>query len=170
MAFDGFLIINKNKNACSDADIRGESHDATFKGSMDIQAFKFDVENDPSVAKGGGVLGLVKVGDFSIVKKVDQATPVLYQACCSGEHFGEAWVRVRKAGGATALVYLVYNFEDVFIKAVRTGGMSGDEIPLEEVTFGFAQFTIDYSKQAAAGSVAPGKFHGGWNIKANKKA
>ena len=89
---------------------------------------------------------------------------------CGGEHFGEAWVRVRKAGGATALVYLVYNFEDVFIKAVRTGGMSGDEIPLEEVTFGFAQFTIDYSKQAAAGSVAPGKFHGGWNIKANKKA
>ena len=170
MAFDGFLSIIKVKNACSDADITGESHDATFKGAIDLQAFKFDVENNPSAAKGGGAIGLVKVGDFSIVKKVDQATPVLYQACCSGEHFGEAWVRVRKAGGPAQLVYLVYNFEDVFIKAVRTGGMSGDDIPLEEVTFGFAQFTIDYYKQAVAGGVAPGKVHGGWNIKANKKA
>src|SRR5262245_3355600 len=174
MAFDAFLNITRSgEEPKFPPDIKGESTDAKRKDWIQILAFKFAVEQASTANWGGGAgAGAVKVGDFSIVKKVDQATPSLYLACCEGEHFDTVQVRIRKAGG-NALDYLIYTFSTAIITAVRTGGngQGADEIPLEEVSFNFARYAIDYYRQDAHGHInPPGAFHGGWDVKRMIKA
>jgi type VI secretion system secreted protein Hcp len=171
MLFDAHLFIGSDPSG--PPKLKGESTHDKRKDWIEICGFRFEVEQQSSVAFGGGLgTGVVKVGDFSIVKKVDQATPSLYQSCCQGVHFDTVQVRVRKAGG-TALDYLVYTFSSALITAVRTGGSSqgADVVPLEEVSFSFAKFKIDYYKQDAKGNNnPPGPFTGGWDIQKKEKA
>ena len=170
MLFDAHCFIGSDPT--QPPKLKGESVHDGRKDWIEICALKFGVSQEAATIGVGGGAGIVKVGDFSVVKKVDQATPSLYQACCIGEHFETVRVTLRKAG-LTALDYLIYTFSTVLITSVRTAGngQGADPIPLEEVSFSFGQFVIDYYKQDAKGqNNPPGPFHGGWNIRAKVKA
>jgi type VI secretion system secreted protein Hcp len=75
-------------------------------------------------AGGGAGAGKVNVQDLTFTKWVDKATPKLALACCSGQHFKDATLVVRKAG-EKPVEYLKIKMDVVFIGSISTGGSGG---------------------------------------------
>ena len=162
MAFDSFIKIG---------DVKGESGDSKHKDEIEVLSFHFGVMNAGTSGHGsGGGAGKAQLADFSFVKKVDKASPVLFQHCATGQHIKDATFVVRRAGG-TQLEYLKIKLTDVLVSSVRPGGSSqgADDVPLEEVALNFTQIHVDYQPQGPDGKAQGGPVHGGWDVKQNVK-
>lgn len=160
MAIDAFLKLEG---------VKGESVDKAHPGTIDVMSWSWGVSQEGSSHRGtGGGAGKVNVQDFNITKFVDRATPVLIQACCTGQHYDKAELFVRKAGGEP-LDYLVFTLEDVLISSVTTSGNNGDEVVLETIGFNFGRVKVAYQPQNAKGGKEGGAIEAGYNIATNEK-
>jgi type VI secretion system secreted protein Hcp len=144
MAFDAFLKIDG---------IKGESVDKTHKDEIVIESFSWGVANSGAGYAGsaGRATGKSSPSDFSIVKKIDKASPDLFAACASGKHTKDMLVTLRKAGG-TPLEYLTYKFSDVMVSSYQAGGSSGGDLPVESISFNYAKVEIKYTPQDSKGA------------------
>ncbi len=157
MAFDVFIKIG---------DVKGESKDAAHKEEIDVLAWSWGMtQAGYSHVGGGGGTGKVSVQDLSFTKYVDKATPPLIQFCCSGKHFPEAKLTVRKAGDQP-VEYLKLTMADLIVSSVSEGGTGGEERLTENVTLNFAKFKLEYTMQEASGA-AGATIPVGWNIEEN---
>jgi type VI secretion system secreted protein Hcp len=144
MAFDAFLKIDG---------VKGESVDKTHKDEIVIESFSWGVANMGAGYAGsaGRATGKSSPSDFSIVKKIDKASPDLFAACASGKHTKDMLVTLRKAGG-TPLEYLTYKFSDVMVSSYQAGGSSGGDLPVESISFNYAKVEIKYTPQDSKGA------------------
>ena len=141
MAFDAFIKIGN---------IKGESTDLKHKDEIEVLSFSWGVIQ-PS-QQGGRAAGRADVQDFTIVKRLDKSSPLLFAAACHGDHFNEATFTARKAGKEPLEFYKV-TMTDVLISSVSPGGSAGGEaLPLEEVRLNFGALTIEFTSQNADGS------------------
>lgn len=157
MAVDAFLKM----------EVKGESVAKGHEGSMDILSWAWAMTQAGTTHRStGGGAGKVNVQDLSVTKYVDSASPNLVQACCTGKHFGEAVLTVRKAGGAP-LDYLIITMSDVIVTGVHTGGSRGDDLVTETITLNFARFKHSYQPQDAKGAKAGGAIEASYDIAKN---
>lgn len=146
MAFDAFLKI---------AEVPGESTRKGFEKQMEIQSFSWGASNPATIGAGGGGGGggKVSVSSFNIMKKSDAASPLLFQACCAGDHYAKAVVTLNKSGGKAAVDFIKYEFEKVYVESVQWSGASGgDDTPMENVSFAFGKVSVTYTPQNPDGS------------------
>ena len=142
MAVDMFLKVNG---------VKGESKDKKHAGEIDILAWSWGVSNSGSAHGGGGVgAGKANVQDISLTKYIDKSSTDLLKSACSGKHFTDAKLTVRKAGGQP-LEYLILTLNDVMVTALSTGGSGGEDRLTENVTLTFSKFTVEYTEQDAKG-------------------
>jgi type VI secretion system secreted protein Hcp len=168
MAYDAFMWLEGGGPPAN-----GETTDATYKDkkAFEIYSFSFGASNPTTIgsASGGAGAGKVSISSFNIMKKSDSASPALFTNCCKGEHFDKGHVVLRKAGG-TALEYLKYDFEEVFVESIQWSGSSGgDDTPTESVSFAFGKVNIEYEPQSAKGDETK-KVTAVWDLRANKSA
>ncbi len=158
MAYDAFLKLEG---------VEGESTDKTHSGEIDLLSFSLGASNPVGSPGGSGMgAGKVSISSFNIMKKMDAASPGMFTSCCSGKHYPKAIVTLRKAGG-TALEYLVYTFEKVFVESVQWSGSSGgDDVPMESVSFAFGKISIIYKTQDDKGA-AKKTLGAEWNLETN---
>ena len=143
MAVDMFMKIG---------DLKGEAKDKTHKEEIDVLAWSWGMSNSGTSHLGGGAgAGKVNVQDLSFTKYIDKASTNLMMACCTGKHFGEATLTVRKAGD-TPLEYVIVKMKEVMVTAVSTGGSGGEDRLTENVTLNFASFVTEYKPQKADGT------------------
>src|SRR5215472_15045897 len=118
--------------------VEGESTDDKHKGEIDVMSFSWGVNNSGSAGQGGGQgTGKSFAQDMSFTKVHDKASPVLYIACATGQHFKSATLVCRKAGGGQQ-EYLKISLGDVLVSSFVTHGTGGDEIiPVDQVTLNF---------------------------------
>jgi type VI secretion system secreted protein Hcp len=164
MAFDCFLKIG------SGPDVKGESTDSKHKGEIEISSFSFGASNPATIGSGttGSGAGKVSVSTFNVTKKTDKASPVLFQACCEGDHYSTATVTLRKAG-KNQQEYLIYDFTEVYVDSVQWSGKSGgDDTPHEDVSFSFATVHVKYAPQKPDGTL-DSPVEGGWDVTKNVK-
>jgi len=140
MALDMFIRIDG---------LAGESLDKTHRGEIDVLAWRWGISNAGSAHTGGGAgSGKADVHDLSFTKWVDKSTPDLLLSACSGRHWNEARLTVRKS--------------------VDTGGSGKDDRLVETVTLNFAAVAVDYVEQTAKGGAgAKPSMH--WNVAENAK-
>jgi len=144
MAVDMFIKIG---------DIKGEARDKTHKEEIDVLAWSWGMSNSGSAHVGGGVgAGKANVQDLSLTKYIDKSSCDLMLACCTGKHYTDATLVVRKAG-TTPLEYLTITMTEVMVTAVSTGGSGGEDRLTENVTLNFAKVKVDYKEQTATGTV-----------------
>jgi type VI secretion system secreted protein Hcp len=135
MAVDMFLKIQG---------IDGESTDDKHKNEIDVLSFSWGISNTSKQSAPGRLSPARKASltDFSIVKKVDKASPELFVSSCEGAHFPEVSFTARKAGGQQQDYYKV-TLKEVFISSVAPGGSAGSsQDAFEQVSFAFASAEI----------------------------
>lgn len=144
----------------------GDSADSSYKNAIDVLAWSWGMTQSGSMhIAGGGGSGKVSVHDVSITKRIDKASTVMMQKCCSGKHFPEAELICRKAGD-TPIEYWKIKMKEVLISSMSSGGSQGDEIATENCTLNCAKFEVEFTPQNADGSPGPTATHG-WDIRAN---
>jgi type VI secretion system secreted protein Hcp len=159
MAFDAFMKIKG---------IDGESKDDKHKDWIDVLSFSWGATQQGSAGMMGGAgSGKVNVHDLNFTKPVDKSSPDLFLKCCTGEHYDDATLVCRKAGGSP-LEYLKVTMNEVFVTSVQHGGSHGSDALTENVTLNFSKVKIEYTEQTDKGG-AGAQPKASFDIKANKK-
>ena len=140
MAIDGYMyfqdyanIFQKSESQVDPATINAKDQmwkDAKLgfkaacddKGLFEIEDFSFDIEqtlNIGSQSTGAGA-GKVTFNPFSITRKIDKFSPLLFQASCSGTPYQKVALGLkRSAGGNTSgIIYLAFIFKLVAVKPI----------------------------------------------------
>lgn len=156
MAFDAFIKI---------PGVDGESKRKGFEKQIEIHSFSLGASNPTTIGTGGGGgAGKVSVSSFNFMKKSDITSPVLFQACCEGDHYDKVAVTLNKAGGKAPVDFLKYEFEDVYVESVQWSGASGgDDTPAESVSFAFGKISVTYTAQNPDGTKGATKV-GQWDL------
>lgn len=147
--------------------VAGESTDDKHKGELDLESFSWGETNMGTSGHGGGSgAGKVQPHDFSFTKRYDKSSPVLFMACATGQHFKEAMLTVRKAGGQQQ-EYLKFKFEGLMVTSYQVNG-TGSAIVQDMVALNFAKLEMIYKEQKADGSLG-GETKQKYDFEANKK-
>jgi type VI secretion system secreted protein Hcp len=149
--------------------VPGESTDSKHPGEIDLLSFSWGETQSGTSGHGGGAgAGKVQAQDFSFVKKLDKASPVLFIGCATGAHYKTAIVTARKAGGKQE-DYLIFKMSDVLVSSYQTGGSAGsDVVPTEQFSFNFAKLEMSYKEQKPDGSLG-GEVKQGYDFSKNVK-
>jgi type VI protein secretion system component Hcp len=105
----------------------------------------------------------VRMDEFSVTRRYDRASPVLFERCATSASFQTASLIKRKTVGDKLESFLRFDFEDVLITHID---WQDAEVIKETVKFVFRKITVQYRAQAhsgrldAAGSVS-------WSYDAN---
>lgn len=159
MAFDAFLIFGDPGPGA--VKIEGETQDEEMKTrkAFEIDEFEFGVENTLNIGSksGGAGAGKVQFKEFSITKTTDNGSAGLFRTCCSGGHYNDVELSLRRSGGdreKSGTPFLVYKFKLVAVKDITWSGSDGDDVPNESVIFEYGAIQIEYTKQKPDGSKA----------------
>jgi type VI secretion system secreted protein Hcp len=137
-----------------------------------IRQFSLDVENATTVgsASGGAGMGKAKLNPVTIVKSVDTVSRSLFSIAASGGHLATMQLYLRKPGAVARATagrpYLAYEFSMVFITKIDWSADSGDEGPLEHVTFAYGALALGYYQQKPDGTLGK-PVEAGWDQVAN---
>jgi type VI secretion system secreted protein Hcp len=148
---------------------------------IDVTSWSFGDSQSASASGGGRATVSVKMQDFKFTKRVDKASPILFQDVASGKHIQRAIFVVRRAvtggpAGTTAqaaastqqVEYLKITLTDVLVSSFLNLGnsKSNEAYPIEEVTLNFKRIEIEYRPQKADGTLdTPVK--AGWDMTRN---
>lgn len=163
MASDMFMKID---------DLKGDAIDAAKKnphaGEIKVISFHWGMSQQGSSHLGAGSgTGRADVQDLSFTHYIDSASPNLMKFCCSGKHFKEAMLTVRKAGG-DAVEYLKISLKDVSVSGVTTGAPGPGDLLTETISLHFAKFSVEYTPQEGAGSGSgAASIKATWNVVGN---
>jgi len=136
---------------------------------FEVEDYSFDIEqalNIGSQSSGAGA-GKVTFNPFSITRKIDRSSPVLFDMACSGTAFKQVSLALRKSVGGTPIqgqpsgqIFLRFDFK---LAAVKTISWShDDESPKETTTFEYGGMLIRYCQQQPSGKLNA-SIPGGWN-------
>lgn len=155
MAFDAFLYFPG-----SEALVPGETIDSHFKKkkAFELKSFEFGAENNINIgsASGGGGAGKATFKEFSISKSTDTGSCGLFTTLCTGKHFPEAVIELRRSGGSaedSGSTFMKFTFKLVMVKDITWSGQDGDDVCEENVVFEYGAIHIEYYKQKNDGSM-----------------
>jgi type VI secretion system secreted protein Hcp len=139
-------------------DIEGESTDDAHKDEIDVLAFSWGL-SQPTADLGSGHgtgAGKAVFEDLVVVKRVDKASPKLFEACATGTHVQAAALTCRKAGKAKQEFFKI-RLSDVLVTSYEVDSSEEDR-PLDQIALSFAKVELEYVPVDATGkALAPVK-------------
>ncbi len=147
--------------------IQGESTVKGFENQIEILSFGHGISHPGAMSRstaGGLSEGVATHADFSVVKQLDKASPLLAKHCSDGKHFKAVLVTLVRSGG-DKMPFMEYKLSDAMITGYRPGGSSqSDGLPLEEVSIAYSRIDWTYTQQNAQGKPG-GKVTGSADLK-----
>ncbi|EAA9807760.1 Hcp family type VI secretion system effector [Salmonella enterica] len=133
--------------------IKGESQVEGFEDQIEIMSYSHNVamqvNNDISLTERTS--GRAHVGEMSLTKFVDLATPVLNEYCCSGRLIRTAVLTLCHNDGGKMRSLIVYTLTNVLISQLSVSGGAGGK-PVETMSLNFTkikwQITAEKSDSA----------------------
>ncbi len=150
--------------------IPGESTDAAHAGWIEILSYGFSLERSATYGAAGTERS--SLSDFSVLKMVDKASPLIFKHCCGGEQVSTATLEIRRSYGlsATPVPYMEITLSDVIISSVSFAGTvtpsltaGGSDRPVEEVTFSYGKIKWDYVQRDPDTGAPLEEITEGWN-------
>lgn len=134
--------------------VDGESTDDKHKGEIDVESFSWGATQTGTFAhSGGGGAGKVALQDFHFTMKVNKASPKLFLACASGQHYKTATVIGRSTSGPVieiassalaasenGLDFLKLSFSDILVSSFQEGGSSADVVDKASLRYATVKF------------------------------
>ena len=151
--------------------VNGESTDDTHKQECELFSFSFGASNAANITSattGAAAAGRVSIQDFSISKRIDDASSTIFNKMAVGDHFATATVTIRKPSGQAPLEFLIYKFSECYITSYSISGSDGGGNPIESVSFASKKVTFQYTSQEESGG-SGGTTSTGWDLTANKE-
>jgi type VI secretion system secreted protein Hcp len=119
--------------------VKGEVTDKVHKEDIAISSFSIGATNAASHSSGGGGgAGKVSFSSFTITKRIDKSSPLLFRAAATGQHYKEAVVLFAKVKRGKATDYLEYKMTNVLISSFQDGSSASGK-PSEQISFNFAK-------------------------------
>ncbi len=155
MAFDAFCYSPSMKS-----DMLGETQDSDYsgKGAFEILSFELGAENVINIGSvtGGGGAGKATFKEFTVTKKTDSSSTLLFSALCTGLHYKDVVVDLRRSGVATKTmksggVFMKFDMRLVMVQDISWSGSDGDDVCEETVIFQFGAIAITYTPQDKEG-------------------
>lgn len=154
MSFDAYLYFPGQSL------VEGETTDedmAANKAFM-LSAFNFGAENTINIGSGtgGGGAGKATFKEFRVVKETDTASCGLFATLCTGNHFDEAIIELRRSGGSSdssGATFMKFHFKMVMIQNMTWSGRSGTDVCEEEVIFQYGAIKVEYFQQGNDGKM-----------------
>ena len=121
---------------------------------LEVSDYSFDVEqtlNIGSQSTGAGA-GKITFNPFSITKKIDVLSTVLFSNCASGRPFERLdLLIVKNAGNSKPFVFVQHTMKLVAVKTIAYA--DNDQSPREQVSFEYDGLQIRYTPQRPDGSL-----------------
>lgn len=139
--FDIFLDIDG---------MAGESANPLHKGSIEVLSWSWGLSQTSTSGAGGvGAIGRDRTGHVSVVKRIDKATPPLFQRCVDGTVLPLVTVQLTRADGQT---FLKYELRNVMVSSISHGGdLNGDGLPDETLELTLTGAKLTYTQFDATG-------------------
>jgi type VI secretion system secreted protein Hcp len=155
----------------SGPDLKGESADKDHDQWIELAGFHHEIcqPSSSSISTAGGhTTGRTEHGDLALVKDLDTASPLLYQAVSGGTTFQSAQIDFyRSAGDGKRVKYLEIQLKNVLISKVAVG-IDDAFLPVETLSLRYAAIQWKYVKQTIAGGQG-GITQGAWSLTKNDK-
>ena len=121
---------------------------------IEIDSFQWSAGSRSSGAGGGGGggAGKVSLSDFTIVKQLDKASPILFQDAAQGKHIASGILELISPNGQFVVDY---KLSDIYISAVQEQSGANNPVPLEQVSLNFSKIEMDYTPNNADGAPGP---------------
>jgi type VI secretion system secreted protein Hcp len=140
----------------------------SLKDAIDILSFSFGASNSavfgPGASGGESRAGRADVSHVTIMKVTDKTSPLLFEACTSGDYIDSAEVLYYKAMGDKQDCYFKILMEKVVPTSWQVSG--SNENPTESVSFAFAKIKVSHNPEK------DGKLQGfvdkGWDVETLK--
>ncbi len=163
MASDFFLEIDG---------IKGESTDDKHSDWIEILNYSCGVSQPVSAASrtGGRTGGRADFQNFTITKTVDISTPDLMLHCANGKHIPKITFECCLATEDKHTFHKI-EMKDVIVASVNPSGsaQSGENKPLETVSFAYAEIKMTYTPISSDGK-AGGSVDRTWDLAKNMQA
>lgn len=117
--------------------IKGEVTAKTHKGEIAISSFSVGTTQRSS--GGGGGAGKVSFSSFTITKRIDKSSPLLFQGAAQGKHYKEAVISFAKTKSGKQTDYLEFKMTDVLISSIQDGTSQSSHQPVESISFNYAK-------------------------------
>jgi type VI secretion system Hcp family effector len=152
--------------------VPGETLSEGYENWIELQDFDLSASQTASAtstSSGGATSGRAYMSDMLVRKAVDNATPKLHEACCSGKHFKQVSVHLFRAGDPK-VKYLEIKLEEVIISSFTILGNGDHEssFPSELVALNYGRIQLIYAKQSRQTGQSAGQIAGGWDAISNK--
>lgn len=140
MAFNAFLEIQG---------IKGDSTDSKHKDWVAVESYSHKMSmpvGGTRNAHGVNVTGGADHEDFVIVKRLDVASPLLAEHCCSGKNIPQAKLELCRESGNKE-TFMVYTFKNLVVSSVKPLGSLDDKnpLPLEEISLRYSEINWEYT-------------------------
>jgi type VI secretion system secreted protein Hcp len=149
--------------------IEGDSTDSKHVKWIEISSFQTGITQlggGSSSAQGSHGYGKCDHQDFSMMKTLDSASPVIAEYACTGKHIDSIEIELcRPTGDKTC--FMKYTLEDAFITSVQTAGGAGG-LPTETIAFRYDVIKYEYTPTDDMG-VAGSAVKAGWSTNTNEK-
>jgi len=131
--------------------IAGTATDKNHAGQIQLQTFSAGVSNTGSPSGGGGGAGKPTCEAIGATKGIDQATPPLWRAAFTGQHYQSAQIDFQRSG-SIPLVFLKYELSDVVVASTEDAGSTND-FGEETIALRWSKVKVTYSMQSPTGRV-----------------
>lgn len=167
MAFDAFCY-----SVAGQGKIPGETQDEDMsaKKAFEILSFELGAENTINIGSitGGGAAGKAVFKEFTITKKTDTASTGLFHSLCTGEHFDDIVIELRRAAGSSGQgksgkTFMKFDMRLVMVQDISWSGSDGDDVCEETVILQFGAIQIHYWAQDKQGKMAQKPAEAKWS-------
>jgi type VI secretion system secreted protein Hcp len=160
MAVEIFLVIppgSANPPITADP-VQDQYFKTTFPKAavVQIRQFSLGTENPTSLGSAAtGAAAAENAAAFNPVvmkKSVDTLSSALFSIAVTGNQLTTMQLYIRRAGAGGGKPYLAYQFGSVFVARIDWSAGSGDEEPIEQVTFAYESLALGYYPQKPDGT------------------
>ncbi|MGC4055707.1 MAG: type VI secretion system tube protein Hcp [Paludibaculum sp.] len=130
--------------------IKGECKESKYLTWINIESFSWGISNEVTTKGTARSAGVPDFASFTVTKPTDKASPKLFLACSSGQHFKSAKVVFRRMGKAVTAgqpsaleEFFEWTFGDVMVSSYQNGG-SDQAVASESVSFSAASVSLNY--------------------------
>jgi type VI secretion system secreted protein Hcp len=164
MAVDMFLKIDG---------IKGDSTDSKHKDWIEVISFDhgiYQATGGSASAQGVHTGGRADHKDFTLIKRLDSASPILAQHVCTGKHIPNIKFELCRALGDKT-TFMVYTLKESIVASVAPTGTarSEDLLPTEQITVRYGEINWEYTPTDPKGGGKTGAaIKAGWSTMENR--